>query len=94
MPVIHTPQKTPDESGNNLLPWKLTISGQEEVVVLVNEDQDKYLKLPSTTPEQQTQFLQRIFEDQQSRQEAAVTAAATTDLEDLNPSRTSPLNIQ
>ena len=91
MPVIHTPQKTPDESGNNLLPWKLTISGQEEVVVLVNEDQDKYLKLPSTTPEQQTQFLQRIFESQQKKQEAAAeSTAATTKPEDLNPSRNSP----
>ena len=90
MPVIHTPQKTPDESGNNLFPWKLTISGQEEVVVLVNEDQDKYLKLPSTTPEQQNEFLQRILEDHQRRQVAAATAAATTKPEELNPSRNSP----
>ena len=90
MPVIHTPQKTPDESGNNLLPWKLTISGQEEVVVLVNEDQDKYLKLPSTTPEQQNEFLQRILEDHQRRQVAAATAAATTKPEELTPSRNSP----
>ena len=90
MPVIHTPQKTPDESGNNLFPWKLTISGQEEVVVLVNEDQDKYLKLPSTTPEQQNEFLQRILEDHQRRQVAAATAAATTKPEELTPSRNSP----
>ena len=90
MPVIHTPQKTPDESGNNLFPWKLTISGQEEVVVLVNEDQDKYLKLPSTTPEQQNEFLQRILEDHQRRQVAAATADATTKPEELNPSRNSP----
>ena len=88
MPVIHTPQKQTEDSGP-LLPWQVTIGGQPEVVH-VNEDQHKYLKLPSTTPEQQTQFLQRIFEDQQSRQEAAATAAATTDSEDLNPSRTSP----
>ena len=84
MPVIHTPQKQTEDSGP-LLPWQITIGGQKEVVH-VNEDQHKYLKLPSTTPEQQSQFLQRILEDQQSRQEAAVTAAATTDPEDINPS--------
>ena len=88
MPVIHTPQKQTEDSGP-LLPWQVTIGGQTEVVH-VNEDQHKYLKLPSTTPEQQTQFLQRIYEDQQSRQEAAATVAATTDPEDLDPSRTSP----
>ena len=89
MVVQHTPQKTPDESGTNLVPWKFTIGGQEEVIY-VNEDQNKYLTLDTTTPEQQKEFLQRIFEDQQRRQVAAATAAATTKSEDLNPSRNSP----
>ena len=62
MVVQHTPQKTPDES----FPWKLTIEGQEKVIY-VNTDQNDYLTLDTTTPEQQNEFLQRILEDQQRR---------------------------
>ena len=83
MVVQHTPQKTPDESGTNLVPWKFTIGGQEEVIY-VNEDQNKYLTLDTTTPEQQNEFLQRILEDQQRRTLAAATATATTKPEELD----------
>ena len=92
MPVIHTPQKQTEDSGP-LLPWQITIGGQKEVVH-VNEDQHKYLKLPSTTPEQQNEFLQRILEDHQRRQVAAATAAATTKPEELTPSRNSPTHTR
>ena len=86
MVVQHTPQKTTDES----FPWKLTIEGQEKVIY-VNTDQNDYLTLDTTTPEQQNEFLKRIFEDQQKKQEAAAgSTAARINPEDLDLSRNSP----
>ena len=85
-------QEMAEESDPFLNTWQVAIEGQLEVVH-VNEDQDKYLKLPSTTPEQQTQFLQRIFESQQKKQEAAAeSTAARINPEDLNPIIKTPGN--
>ena len=96
--LIHTPPKVSDESGTKLVNWKLIVEDREEVVQ-VNEDQHKYLSLPTTTTEQQAEFLRRIFDAQQETAAAleaaeaeAVAAAATSTVnpDDLRTPTRSP----
>ena len=86
MPVLHTPPKS-EESGPRFLSWKILINGTEEIVH-VNEDQQKYLSLPSTTEEQRSKLLTAIWEEASSATAAA--AMATVSPEDLNPSKVTP----
>ena len=44
--------------------WPLIVDGQQKFV-RVNADQHEYLSLPTTTTEQQTDFLRRIFDAQE-----------------------------
>ena len=55
--------------------WPLIVDGQQKFV-RVNADQHEYLSLPTTTTEQQTDFLRRIFDAQEV---AAAAAAAAED---------------
>ena len=59
--------------------WKTVIEGQE-IIVTVNENQNQYLNLPETTPNDKVEFLKRIWEEQQKNaREAEATAANQQD---------------
>ena len=59
--------------------WKTVIEGQE-IIVTVNENQNQYLNLPETTPNEKVEFLKRIWEEQQKNaRETEATAAKQTD---------------
>ena len=88
MPVLHTPPKS-EESDPRFLSWKVLINGTEEIVQ-VNEEDNQYLSLPSTTEEQRSKLLTAIWEKASSA--AAAAAMNIVSPEDLNPSKVTPAN--
>ena len=76
-----------------MFPWNITIEGKKETIY-VNENQQKYLTLPTTTTAQQADLLQRISDDQKKREEMAATAetkpTATDQTENLRTPSPSP----
>ena len=77
MPVTHTPPKAPAES-EAMYDWPIIING-EQTIVRVNQNQNQYLSLTTTTEEQRNEFLKRVWE----AAEAAATITATEKPEDL-----------
>ena len=69
MTVAHSPANKAAAESAATHDWTLTIEGHEQLTVTVNSNQNQYLN--SITPDQQVEFLKRIWEDQQKEAEAA-----------------------
>ena len=87
------PSQKAEDGGTKMFPWNITIEGKKETIY-VNENQQKYLTLPTTTTAQQADLLQRISDDQKKREEMAATAetkpTATDQTENLRTPSPSP----
>ena len=79
MTVQHSPAEKKATEPAATFEWKTLIEGQE-IIVTVNENQNQYLNLPETTPNDKVEFLKRIWEEQQKNaREAEATAANQQD---------------
>ena len=75
MTVQHSPAEKKATEPAATFEWKTLIEGQE-IIVTVNENQNQYLNLTETTPDQQVEFLKRIWEEQQKNTREAEAANA------------------
>ena len=84
MTVQHSPAEKKATEPAATFEWKTLIEGQE-IIVTVNENQNQYLNLTETTPDQQVEFLKRIWEEQQKNAKEAEAATANQPTDKQNP---------